>query len=73
MFDYAVVGGGIVGLSTAKTILQRDANSRLLLSKSAHGGRAGCGLYSPNVVEEKFSEVRSGLREVASCLWRKGL
>ena len=41
MFDYAVVGGGIVGLSTAKTILQRDANARLLLSKSAHGGRAG--------------------------------
>src|SRR3712207_8728898 len=29
--------------------------------------------YSPNLLEERFSEIRAKLEPVASCLWRKGL
>jgi hypothetical protein len=29
--------------------------------------------YSPECLEEVFSEIRSGLQLVASCMWWKGM
>lgn len=37
MFDFAIIGGGIVGLSTAKALLQGRPNARLLLLEKEPG------------------------------------
>ena len=37
MFDFAIVGGGIIGLSTARALLQRYPNARLLVLEKEPG------------------------------------
>ncbi len=37
MFDFAIVGGGIIGLSTARALLQRYPNARLLVLEKESG------------------------------------
>lgn len=37
MFDFAIIGGGIVGLSTARALLRRRPNARLLLLEKEPG------------------------------------
>ncbi|MDQ4106048.1 MAG: FAD-dependent oxidoreductase, partial [Actinomycetota bacterium] len=37
MFDFAIIGGGIVGLSTARALLRRYPNARLVLLEKEPG------------------------------------
>ena len=37
MFDFAVIGGGIVGLSTARALLERHPGARLVVLEKEEG------------------------------------
>jgi L-2-hydroxyglutarate oxidase len=37
MFDFAVIGGGIVGLSTARALLEHHPGARLLVLEKERG------------------------------------
>jgi L-2-hydroxyglutarate oxidase len=82
MFDFAVIGGGIVGLSTARALLERHPGARLLLLEKEEGwarhqtghnsGVIHSGIYyKPGSLKARF--CREGARALVAFCRERGI
>jgi (S)-2-hydroxyglutarate dehydrogenase len=82
MFDFVVIGGGIVGLSTARALLERHPGARLVvLEKEAGWARHQTGhnsgvihsgiYYKPGSLKARF--CREGARELVAFCRERGI
>jgi L-2-hydroxyglutarate oxidase len=82
MFDFAVIGGGIVGLSTARALLERHPGARLLVLEKERGwarhqtghnsGVIHSGIYyEPGSLKARF--CREGARALVEFCQERGI
>ena len=82
MFDYAIIGGGIVGLATAMTLARRDPDTRIVLFEkepdfAAHQSGRNSGVihsgiyYKPGSFKARFA--REGSRSMVEFCLKHGI